>query len=242
MSYLCSRFQQEIIEALCRLASEDVGNLSLKMQGKFSGSRVLRGLFINSAFSRFFLRPSLEEWCSSTTLLLLLPFVVRNGKQKLKRQQDKTATLTMRKILIFCLLFSVGWVCNAQSYTQKYNSTFDRTEYYDSYGTMVGYSKYNKIFDRIEYYDAYGNLKKTESYNSTFDRTETKNSNGNVQSTRNYNSTFDREDIKDKNGNVIGYRKWNSTFERYDVFNSYGTLVGYYKYNSIFDRWEYHEQ
>ena len=51
----------------------------------------------------------------------------------------------MKKILFIAALMLLSGVVSAQSYTQKWNSLYERTEYYDSYGRMVGYSKYNKL-------------------------------------------------------------------------------------------------
>lgn len=81
----------------------------------------------------------------------------------------------MKKVLLtaaMSLMMCVG--VYAQDYTQKWNSLYQRTEYYDTYGNMIGYSKYNELYKRNEYYDAIGNLKKTESYNNIYNRTEIK--------------------------------------------------------------------
>ena len=77
----------------------------------------------------------------------------------------------MKRFLIIVALLATWGIASAQSYTQKWNSLYERTEYYDSYGRMIGYSKYNKLYDRMEYYNANGTLVKTESYNSLYDRT-----------------------------------------------------------------------
>lgn len=71
----------------------------------------------------------------------------------------------MKRIITILLAVMVCMVANAQSLTQKYNSLMDRTEFFDSYGHMVGYAKYNKLMERIEYYDQYGHLVKYEQDN-----------------------------------------------------------------------------
>ena len=54
----------------------------------------------------------------------------------------------MKKVFLFMLLsICCSVVSNAQSYTQKWNDLYDRTEFYDSYGRMVGYAKYNKLYE-----------------------------------------------------------------------------------------------
>ena len=82
---------------------------------------------------------------------------------------------------------------DAQQLTQKYNSFYDRTEFFDGRGRMVGYAKYNSFYDRLEYYDASGNLLKTEKQNNF----------------------YDRKDINDGNGNNRGYEKKNNGISIY---------------------------
>ena len=70
----------------------------------------------------------------------------------------------MKQLSLISILGIMLMVClqmNAQQLTQKYNSFYDRTEFYNATGTMVGYAKYNNFYDRMEYYDASGNLLKT---------------------------------------------------------------------------------
>ena len=55
---------------------------------------------------------------------------------------------------------------NAQNYTQKWNDFYKRTEFFDSYGNMIGYAKYNDLYNRMEYYGSRGNLQKTEQHNN----------------------------------------------------------------------------
>lgn len=54
-------------------------------------------------------------------------------------------------LLIFCGL------SYAQTSTEKWNSLYERYEYFDSNGTMIGYKKYNKLYERWEYYDLKSN-------------------------------------------------------------------------------------
>ena len=56
----------------------------------------------------------------------------------------------IKKTLILAALLSVAGIVSAQSYTQKWNSLYNRTEFYDSYGRMIGYSKYNELYNRME--------------------------------------------------------------------------------------------
>ena len=57
--------------------------------------------------------------------------------------------------------------------TQKYNIFYERTEFYDTYGNMIGYAKENTFYKRIEYYDAQGNLIKYEKKMSSESRIKT---------------------------------------------------------------------
>ena len=78
----------------------------------------------------------------------------------------------MRKILIIIIaLISMVIGASAQSYTQQWNDLYKRTEFFDSYGQLIGYAKYNDLYNRMEYYDAYGNLQKTENRNELYNRT-----------------------------------------------------------------------
>ena len=87
----------------------------------------------------------------------------------------------MRLICLWTMLVMACSQMNAQQLTQKYNSFYNRTEFYNSSGTMVGYAKYNSFYDRLEYYDASGNLLKTEKHNSFYDRKDINDGNGNSQ-------------------------------------------------------------
>jgi len=92
----------------------------------------------------------------------------------------------MKKIILLLFaVISIAIGALAQSYTQKWNDLYKRTEFFDSYGRMIGYAKYNDLYNRMEYYDANGNLQKTEQRNNVYNRTETKDRYGNTQSTRN---------------------------------------------------------
>lgn len=57
----------------------------------------------------------------------------------------------MKKIFIsVCLL--IGISCFSQTATKKYNSFYNRYEYFDSGGNMIGYEKYNSFSKQWEYY------------------------------------------------------------------------------------------
>ena len=76
------------------------------------------------------------------------------------------------KILFVISMLFISVCLSGQNYTQKYNKLLDRIEFFDAYGSMVGYAKYNSLLEQIEYYDAYGSLLKTEKYNGLLDRKE----------------------------------------------------------------------
>ncbi len=50
------------------------------------------------------------------------------------------------------------------SYTKKYNSLYDRTEYFDSIGNIFAYSRKNTLCNHIEYYKANGAFIKFKKY------------------------------------------------------------------------------
>lgn len=66
------------------------------------------------------------------------------------------------KTLFTIVLLCISTLLWGQNYTQKYNELYDRTEFYNSYGNLIGYAKYNSLYDRLEYYNANGDLLKTE--------------------------------------------------------------------------------
>ena len=64
--------------------------------------------------------------------------------------------------LVFLLVFTI---CSfSQSRTEKWNSLYGRYEYFNSYGTMIGYKKYNSLYERWEYYDLKTNNNSNEGY------------------------------------------------------------------------------
>ena len=52
--------------------------------------------------------------------------------------------------VVIALLWGVS--LSAQVRTKKYNKFYDRTEYFDAYGNLIGYSKYNDFYDRWEFF------------------------------------------------------------------------------------------
>lgn len=56
-------------------------------------------------------------------------------------------------LLLFLISITTSTICVAQSYTEKYNSLYNRYEYYDSNGKLIGYKKWNSLYNRydIEY-------------------------------------------------------------------------------------------
>lgn len=51
-----------------------------------------------------------------------------------------------------------------QSYTEKYNDLYDRTEYYDLAGNIFAYSRKNTFHHHIEFYKANGAFIKFKKY------------------------------------------------------------------------------
>ena len=86
----------------------------------------------------------------------------------------------MKRIYFLFAIVVFSLCVGAQEYTQKWNDLYQRTEFFDSYGRMIGYAKYNDLYKRLEYYDAYGNLIKTEQNNNLYNRTDVKDSYGNL--------------------------------------------------------------
>ena len=66
-------------------------------------------------------------------------------------------------ISLLVLLFTINSF--SQTMTEKWNSLYERFEYFNSNGTMVGYKKYNSLYNRWDYYD----LKTTNTSRSSVD-------------------------------------------------------------------------
>ncbi|WP_241330397.1 hypothetical protein [Chryseobacterium arthrosphaerae] len=56
------------------------------------------------------------------------------------------------KKLIFSECILIGGLCFSQTTTKKFNSFYNRYEYFDSNGNMTGYEKYNSFSKQWEYY------------------------------------------------------------------------------------------
>ena len=56
----------------------------------------------------------------------------------------------MIKHYVTLLLIVMSLSMSAQSFTQKWNDFYKRTEFYDSYGNLQGWAKYNDFYDRLE--------------------------------------------------------------------------------------------
>ncbi len=72
----------------------------------------------------------------------------------------------MKKIIaIIPILFVVNFIY-AQTYTEKYNSLYERTEYFDQNGNMVAYKKWNPSYQRydITYLNETTNYNKPRKY------------------------------------------------------------------------------
>ena len=83
--------------------------------------------------------------------------------------------------MFFVILFAVyAMIVTAQSYTEKWNSFYKRTEYFDSKGKLQGWKKYNDFYKRMEYFDRNGKMQRYEKTNEYYIRTETKDKNGKI--------------------------------------------------------------
>ena len=145
----------------------------------------------------------------------------------------------IKKIILFLFALVITAGAYSQSYTQKYNSLYDRTDFFDSNGSLIGYAKENTLYNRLEYYDANGNLLKYEKHNDLYNRNETYDQNGNQQGNEKKNDLYNRTDKYDQNGNQQGYKKWNDLYKRYDVYDGNNNLIGHYKWNDLYQRWDY---
>jgi hypothetical protein len=66
------------------------------------------------------------------------------------------------KSLMFILLFFSLTIGYSQSVVQKYNSLYNRYEYFDDSGNMIGYKTYNSLLKQWEFYSSNDNTTKTD--------------------------------------------------------------------------------
>ncbi len=66
------------------------------------------------------------------------------------------------KSLMFVLLFFSLTIGHSQSVVQKYNSLYNRYEYFDDSGNMIGYKTYNSLLKQWEFYSSDNNTRKTD--------------------------------------------------------------------------------
>lgn len=59
---------------------------------------------------------------------------------------------SLMKKVIFSVCMLLGVFCFSQTVTKKYNSYYNRYDYFDSYSNLIGYEKYNSYSGRWEYY------------------------------------------------------------------------------------------
>lgn len=121
----------------------------------------------------------------------------------------------MRFSLCILSLYLTSNILFPQEFTEKYNTEFERTDFYDKLGRWIGYSKENMRFNRLEYYDTTHALLKYVRMDSS------------VVITLANDPEVKKEGIK----------RWNKFFQRYDVFDSSGKQIGYYKYHPSMRKW-----
>ena len=66
------------------------------------------------------------------------------------------------RLTIFLLVFLNLSLCFSQSVVQKYNSLYNRYEFFDESGNMVAYKTYNSLMNQWELYSTDGNKRKTD--------------------------------------------------------------------------------
>lgn len=70
-------------------------------------------------------------------------------------------TKALKPLIIFLLIcyITVGY---SQSVVQKYNSLYNRYEYFDDSGNMIGYKTYNSLLKQWEFYSSDNSTRKTD--------------------------------------------------------------------------------
>lgn len=122
----------------------------------------------------------------------------------------------MKKVVILSSLL-LGSLYFSQSVVEKYNTIYNRYEYFDSQGNMIGYKGYNNLTRQWEYYDTKATQKQAYQYrepakvdlSSTFNAVSTlqnryDNNTSRVQNTINtIDSNIDNLDVSQSDKNSI---------------------------------------
>lgn len=130
----------------------------------------------------------------------------------------------------------------AEEYSQRWNAYLQRTEYYDSFGTLVAYAQYNQVTKKLEYFDASGRFLKSEEQNPVTGNIESRDT---WTGKMNYQRTQDpltknRENITDEFGRLIGYRVYMESLKKWVVYNNQHQQIGYYQWNVVTKSWDYY--
>ena len=147
------------------------------------------------------------------------------------------------KFAAVIILLIIGTsISYAEEYSQRWNSYLQRTEYYDSFGTLVAYAQYNQVTKKLEYYDAWGNFLKSEEENPVTGNIESRDT---WTGKMNYQRTQDpltknRENITDEFGRLIGYRVYMEELKKWVVYNNQHQQIGYYQWNVVTKSWDYY--
>lgn len=96
------------------------------------------------------------------------------------------------KTFILLLLFAFFGLntLTAQNHSEVYNSVYDRYDFINSSGNLIGYRIWNSIYDRWDYKDSNGNLYGYQEYNTIYKRwdyTDLRKQNNQPQQTGRYN-------------------------------------------------------
>lgn len=66
------------------------------------------------------------------------------------------------KYISILLFFLITTLSHSQSVVQKYNSLYNRYEYFDDSGNLLGYKSYNSLLKQWEFYDVEGSKRETD--------------------------------------------------------------------------------
>lgn len=69
----------------------------------------------------------------------------------------------MKKLFISAMLL-FGVICFSQTVTKKYNSYYNRYDYFDSSSNLIGYEKYNSYSRQWEYYSLKSSQQSRQPY------------------------------------------------------------------------------
>ena len=128
-------------------------------------------------------------------------------------------------IVCFLILSIFSANLMGQNYSSKYNSLYERYEYFDSNGNMIGYKKYNSLYDRWEYTDLSRQHKSNRNSYYNLDLIQQAMLYKQQQGDRNLNLIYDKDDEIQNILSKVAERTGGFNSKQKDEISQYVTTI-----------------